>query len=82
MKRIKAIIKTILPKYISFKKENASIVVIGIRRGGTTLLSSLLSTKYTRIIDQPLEAFNRNIFSRILNFKKKRITTKRIIPIF
>tara|TARA_B100001057_G_C22871531_1_gene959212 strand:- start:16056 stop:16991 length:936 start_codon:yes stop_codon:yes gene_type:complete len=82
MSNIKRIIKSYLPKYIFFKKQKKSIAIIGTRRGGTTLFSSLLSSNTDRIIDQPLESFDRDYPSRRINYKKKKLLPKELCQYF
>jgi hypothetical protein len=78
----KQFIKSILPKYLYFKKAKKSIAILGTRRGGTTFLADLLSDSQTRVIDQPLEAFKRSFKSKYTLFKKTKLPPKELYQFF
>ena len=56
-------IKEIAPKFLVYKNLFPPVVILGNRRGGTTLLASAIQNSEYRVIDQPLDGFNRAYFS-------------------
>lgn len=82
MNILKQIKRSKFPKYLLFRKNKNSIAIIGTRRGGTTFLANLLSDSQTRIIDQPLEAFDKSIKSKYINFKKTKLPPKELHQFF
>lgn len=82
MEQMKKRIKQCLPKYLYFSKKTKSIGILGVRRGGTTLLTQILSDPKTRIIDQPLEYFDREKFNYAVKYKRANLPPKELCQYF
>lgn len=72
-------IRSFLPKFLFYKKsKKPSIVIYGVRRGGTTWLSEIISSKEKfRIMDQPTEAHSRSHYSAQIALKRKLLPSMR-----